>query len=411
MNLLDELKSHSLFQQATQEDTFAKFLQKKGLCAYTGFDPTADSLHVGHLIPIMGLARLKKHGAKVIALIGGGTALIGDPSGKTEMRKMLSSEQIDQNSQKISAQIQSILSQVPSEFGQSVILDNRQWLTNLNYIDFLREFGSRFSVNRMLSFEVYKARMEHGLSFLEFNYQVLQAYDFLELYRHHDCQLQLGGDDQWANILSGVDLIRRIEQQEVYGMTYPLLTLSSGLKMGKTEQGAIWLDSTKTTPYEFYQYWINVEDSDVLKLLGIFTFLPLEELHQFAKLEGADLRQAKAKLAFEVTTIVHGKQAAEDAQKTSQALFSGQGDSENTPSVLIDSSQIYQEFSLLEALVFCKLCQSKSEARRLIAQGGAYINGNKQTEDVGVGQQLKADGELLLRAGKKRYCKLVFESH
>ena len=406
MNVLDELKSRSLFQQATQEEVFAQYLQKADICAYTGFDPTADSLHVGHLIPIMGLVRLKQSGAKVIALIGGGTALIGDPSGKTEMRKMLSVEQIDANSTKIASQIQAIFSQVSDQ--QTMVIDNREWLTSLNYIEFLREFGRHFSVNRMLSFDVYQARIKHGLSFLEFNYQVLQAYDFLELFRRYGCQLQLGGDDQWSNILSGVDLIRRMEHQEVYGMTYPLLTLSSGQKMGKTEQGAIWLDAAKTTPYQFYQYWINVEDCDVLKLIGIFTFLSLEEIQEFAKLQGADLRQAKEKLAFETTKLVHGKPAAQEAQHTSQALFSG-GNAANTPSVWIHTSQIHQKLKLSEALVFSQLCQSKSEARRLIAQGGSYINGEKQTQDTRIDQQLIQAKELILRAGKKRYCKLVFE--
>ena len=289
-------------------------MEQQSICAYCGFDPTADSLHVGHLIPIMGLAHLQRQGHQIIALMGGGTAMVGDPSGKTEMRKMLTEEQLQQNIAAIRPQFGRFL-----RFDENNLqINNSEWLRDLNYLDFLREIGRHFSVNRMLSFETYKARLETGLSFLEFNYQLLQAYDFLELKRRYGCTLQLGGDDQWANIISGVDLIRRVDQHDAFGFTYPLLTTASGKKMGKTESGAIWLDPTRTSPYEYYQYWVNLDDADVAKCLRLFTYLSQEQIQELEQLEGADIRKAKAVLAFETTSLAHGEEEARKAEKSSR---------------------------------------------------------------------------------------------
>ena len=286
MSFLETFEERGFFKQTTHPEELKSRVESGRICAYIGFDPTADSLHVGHLIPLMGLAHLQRDGQRVIALMGGGTAMIGDPSGKTEMRKMLTEKQLEDNVGKIKPQMERFL-----DFsGDSELINNSEWLRNLNYIDFLRDIGRHFSVNRMLSFETYKVRLETGLSFLEFNYQLLQAYDFLELNKRYQCILQMGGDDQWANILSGVDLIRRVSQNEAFGWTYPLLTTASGRKMGKTEKGAVWLDPEKTSPYEYYQYWINCEDADVEKFLTLFTFLPLNEICELSRLQGAEIR-------------------------------------------------------------------------------------------------------------------------
>ena len=302
MSFLETFEERGFFKQTTHPEELKSLVESGRICAYIGFDPTADSLHVGHLIPLMGLAHLQRDGQRVIALMGGGTAMIGDPSGKTEMRKMLTEKQLEDNVGKIKPQMERFL-----DFsGDSELINNSEWLRNLNYIDFLRDIGRHFSVNRMLSFETYKVRLETGLSFLEFNYQLLQAYDFLELNKRFQCILQMGGDDQWANILSGVDLIRRVSQNEAFGWTYPLLTTASGRKMGKTEKGAVWLDLEKTSPYEYYQYWINCEDADVEKFLTLFTFLPLNEIRELSRLQGAEIREAKSKLALETTSLAHG---------------------------------------------------------------------------------------------------------
>ena len=312
MSFLETFEERGFFKQTTHPEELKSRVESGRICAYIGFDPTADSLHVGHLIPLMGLAHLQRDGQRVIALMGGGTAMIGDPSGKTEMRKMLTEKQLEDNVGKIKPQMERFL-----DFsGDSELINNSEWLRNLNYIDFLRDIGRHFSVNRMLSFETYKVRLETGLSFLEFNYQLLQAYDFLELNKRYQCILQMGGDDQWANILSGVDLIRRVSQNEAFGWTYPLLTTASGRKMGKTEKGAVWLDPEKTSPYEYYQYWINCEDADVEKFLTLFTFLPLNEIRELSRLQGAEIREAKSKLALETTSLAHGR---EEALKAEQA--------------------------------------------------------------------------------------------
>ena len=379
-------------------------MDQQSICAYCGFDPTADSLHVGHLIPIMGLAHLQRQGHQIIALMGGGTAMVGDPSGKTEMRKMLTEEQLQQNIAAIRPQFGRFL-----RFDENNLqINNSEWLRDLNYLDFLREIGRHFSVNRMLSFETYKARLETGLSFLEFNYQLLQAYDFLELKRRYGCTLQLGGDDQWANIISGVDLIRRVDQHEAYGFTYPLLTTASGKKMGKTESGAIWLDPTRTSPYEYYQYWVNLDDADVSKCLRLFTYLSQEQIQELEQLEGADIRKAKAVLAFETTSLAHGEEEARKAEKGAQAVFGGGGDRSQVPATEIPQSRVTTGIILLDLFVEVGMCPSRSEARRLLQQGGLYLNQERVEElDAALTVEHFVKGEVLLRAGKKRYYRII----
>lgn len=405
MSTLQIFKDRGLFQQTTHEAELEEALNAGPVCCYVGFDPTADSLHVGHLIPIMGLAHMERAGHKPIALVGGGTALIGDPSGKSEMRKMLSKEGIEDNIVNIQKQLGNFLN-----FDDGAILvNNAEWLCDLNYIDFLREIGRHFSVNRMLSFETYKARMETGLSFLEFNYQLLQAYDFLELSRRYDCLLQMGGDDQWANIISGVDLIRRVEQKPSFGLTYPLLTTASGKKMGKTEKGAVWLSADRTSPYEYYQYWVNIDDADVEKCLAIFTFLPMDEVRQLSALQGAEIREAKARLAYEATVILHGEAEAKKAQEAAKALFGGNSkDLNNVPSTNYSQAQFSDGLPIFAAFQDVGLCKSRGEARRLMAQGGIYVNEDRiSDEDFEISDDDLDNGSVMLRAGKKRYHRLV----
>ena len=382
-------------------------MDQQSICAYCGFDPTADSLHVGHLIPIMGLAHLQRQGHRIIALMGGGTAMVGDPSGKTEMRKMLTEEQLQQNIEAIRPQFGRFL-----RFDENNLqINNSEWLRDLNYLDFLREIGRHFSVNRMLSFETYKARLETGLSFLEFNYQLLQAYDFLELKRRYGCTLQLGGDDQWANIISGVDLIRRVDQHEAYGFTYPLLTTASGKKMGKTESGAIWLDPTRTSPYEYYQYWVNLDDADVAKCLRLFTYLSQEQIQELEQLEGADIRKSKAVLAFETTSLAHGEEEARKAEKGAQSIFGGGGDRSQVPTTEIPQTRMTTGILLLDLFVEVGMCPSRSEARRLLQQGGLYLNQERVEElDAALTVEHFVEGEVLLRAGKKRYHRILLEN-
>ena len=400
MSFLETFEERGFFKQTTHPEELKSRVESGRICAYIGFDPTADSLHVGHLIPLMGLAHLQKDGQRVIALMGGGTAMIGDPSGKTEMRKMLTEKQLEDNVGKIKPQMERFL-----DFsGDSELINNSEWLRNLNYIDFLRDIGRHFSVNRMLSFETYKVRLETGLSFLEFNYQLLQAYDFLELNKRYQCILQMGGDDQWANILSGVDLIRRVSQNEAFGWTYPLLTTASGRKMGKTEKGAVWLDPEKTSPYEYYQYWINCEDADVEKFLTLFTFLPLNEIRELSRLQGAEIREAKSKLALETTSLAHGREEALKAEQAAKSLFGSGGESEDIPSTLIDSSSILQGIGVFDAFRESGLCKSNGEARRLMNQGGLYLNQEPLSDpDYRITKDDFKEGSVLLRAGKKRY--------
>jgi len=400
LSFLETFEERGFFKQTTHPEELKSRVESGRICAYIGFDPTADSLHVGHLIPLMGLAHLQRDGQRVIALMGGGTAMIGDPSGKTEMRKMLTEKQLEDNVGKIKPQMERFL-----DFsGDSELINNSEWLRNLNYIDFLRDIGRHFSVNRMLSFETYKVRLETGLSFLEFNYQLLQAYDFLELNKRYQCILQMGGDDQWANILSGVDLIRRVSQNEAFGWTYPLLTTASGRKMGKTEKGAVWLDPEKTSPYEYYQYWINCEDADVEKFLTLFTFLPLNEIRELSRLQGAEIREAKSKLALETTSLAHGREEALKAEQAAKSLFGSGGESENIPSTQIDSSSLLQGIGVFDAFRESGLCKSNGEARRLMNQGGLYLNQEPLSDpDYRITKDDFKEGSVLLRAGKKRY--------
>ena len=400
MSFLETFEERGFFKQTTHPEELKSRVESGRICAYIGFDPTADSLHVGHLIPLMGLAHLQRDGQRVIALMGGGTAMIGDPSGKTEMRKMLTEKQLEDNVGKIKPQMERFL-----DFsGDSELINNSEWLRNLNYIDFLRDIGRHFSVNRMLSFETYKVRLETGLSFLEFNYQLLQAYDFLELNKRYQCILQMGGDDQWANILSGVDLIRRVSQNEAFGWTYPLLTTASGRKMGKTEKGAVWLDPEKTSPYEYYQYWINCEDADVEKFLTLFTFLPLNEIRELSRLQGAEIREAKSKLALETTSLAHGREEALKAEQAAKSLFASGGESEDIPSTQIDSSLLLQGIGVFDAFRESGLCKSNGEARRLMNQGGLYLNQEPLSDhDYRITKDDFKEGSVLLRAGKKRY--------
>ena len=407
--MLEDLKERGFFQQSTHPEELAKRLKEDRICCYVGFDPTADSLHIGHLIPLMGLAHMQRGGHRIIVLMGGGTAMIGDPSGKTEMRKMLTEEQLQSNIEGMLPQMERFL-----DFsGDAILVNNSKWLRDLNYIDFLRDIGRHFSVNRMLSFETYKIRLETGLSFLEFNYQLLQAFDFLELNRRYNCTLQMGGDDQWANIISGTDLIRRVERKDAFGWTYPLLTTSSGKKMGKTEKGALWLDPKRTSAYDYYQYWVNTEDTDVEKFLALFTFLPMNEVRQLGQLQGADIREAKQRLAFETTALIHGKETSLHAQEAATSLFSGDGksDNSNVPSTTIAAENFSAGLDIFESFLQTGLCKSKGEARRLQAQGGVYVNDERiDNPEYCLGDTDLQDGEILLRAGKKRYHRLIIEN-
>ena len=407
--MLEDLKERGFFQQCTHPEDLAKRLKEERICCYVGFDPTSDSLHVGHLIPLMGLAHMQRGGHQIIALMGGGTAMIGDPSGKTEMRKILTEEQLQSNIDGMQPQMERFL-----DFsGDAILINNSTWLRDLNYIDFLRDIGRHFSVNRMLSFETYKIRLETGLSFLEFNYQLLQAFDYLELNRRYKCILQMGGDDQWANIISGTDLIRRVEHENAFGLTYPLLTASSGKKMGKTEKGALWLDPKRTSAYDYYQYWVNTEDTDVEKFLALFTFLPMNEVRQLGQLQGADIRVAKQRLAFETTALIHGKETALQAQEAAQSLFSKEGkrDKSNVPSTTIPAEGFSGGLDIFEAFLEAGLCNSKGEVRRLQVQGGVYVNDERiESPAYCLGETDRQNGEILLRAGKKRYHRLIVEN-
>ncbi|MDR1420945.1 MAG: tyrosine--tRNA ligase [Treponema sp.] len=404
---LEVLKLRGFFQQCTDAEKLSRLMDGGPVSFYVGCDPTGPSLHIGHMVPFFAYRHLRAAGHRGIALIGGGTARIGDPSGKTETRKMLDYGVLDANAASISAQLDSFIG-FDGEGARAV--NNRDWLADLNYIDFLREIGSHFSVNRMLSFEAYRMRMETGLSFIEFNYQLLQSYDFLELYRRYGCRLQIGGDDQWGNIVAGTELIRRIEGAEVYGLTFPLVTTSDGKKMGKTEKGALFLDPAKTPPYDFFQYWRNVQDADVRRFLLMFTFLPAEECDA---LSGADRNpnEAKERLAWEVTALIHGREAADRALSGARAAFGGGGDRSAMPRVELPRSKFDEGYNVVELFADAGLVSTRSEGRRLVEQGGAFA-GEGLAAVTGVAAVIRPDsigenGELLLRAGKKRYCLVV----
>ncbi len=398
-HVLDVLQERGFVEQMTDEPGARDLLARPATC-YIGFDPTASSFHVGSLVPIMALAHLQRAGHRPIALVGGGTAMIGDPSGKTELRQLLTRKDIDANAAGLRAQLGRFL-----DFDRgAALLNNADWLMPLNYIAFLRDVGVHFSVNRMLAAESYRQRLETGLNFIEFNYMLLQAYDFLHLFQHEGCRVQMGGNDQWGNIVAGVDLIRRVEGQSAYGITFPLITTSSGAKMGKTARGAVWLDPERTSPYEFYQYWVNTEDPDVERFLGLFTFLPMDEVRRLGALQGAAIREAKEVLAHEVTRLVHGNEAACRARDASRALFGGRGDLDQVPTAEVARERLEAGIEAFVLFADVGLANSRGEARRLIQQGGAYVNGEPVTAiDQRVGTTDLRDGVVLLRAGKKRY--------
>jgi tyrosyl-tRNA synthetase len=408
---LENLKTRGFFQQCTDPGGLSRLMDEGPVIFYIGCDPTGSSLHIGHMVPFFAYRHLQAAGHRGIALIGGGTARIGDPSGKTEMRRMLSYEQLDANAAAITAQLDRFLG-FDGEGARWA--NNKDWLAELNYIDFLREIGSQFSVNHMLSFEAYKQRLETGLSFIEFNYQLLQSYDFLELYRRYGCRLQIGGDDQWGNIVAGHELIRRLEGAEVYGMTFPLVTTSDGKKMGKTEKRAVFLDSALTSPYEFFQYWRNVQDADIKRFLLMFTFLPVEECEALCA-PGKNPNGAKERLAWEVTALIHGGEEADKALSGARAAFGGGGDRSAMPTVRLPRSRFEAGYNPVDLFTDAGLASSKSEARRLVQQGGAFISapGSESLKALADGsavittEVLNGEGELVLRAGKKRFCRVV----
>ncbi|MFQ5825416.1 MAG: tyrosine--tRNA ligase [bacterium] len=405
-NVYDILKERGFVQQVTDEQAVRKMLAVNPVTAYVGFDPTAESLHVGNLLGLMALAHLQRAGHRPIAIIGDGTALVGDPSGRTEMRQMLSQERITGNAEKIKSQVGRYLK---IDGKEGLVIHNASWLVNLKYVDFLRDIGRHFSVNKMLSAEAYKIRLQTGLSFLEFNYQLLQAYDYLMLYRQYRCTLQLGGDDQWGNILAGVDLIRRVEGGQAECITWPLLVTAGGQKMGKTESGAVWLDANRTPPYEFYQYWINVDDRDVKRFLAYFTFLPIHEIEELGKLEDSDIRRAKEILAYEATQITHGQEEAKKAKMASRSVFEGEGkDLTAIPSTYVDLNRLKHGILVVDLFTEIGLTSSKSEARRLIQQGGAYVNNTRiESVDSNIDDTNLENYTLMLRAGKKRYHRVL----
>ena len=409
-NVYDIMKERGFIAQVSDEEAIRHVLGGDPITFYIGYDSTATSLHAGSLVPIMAMVHLQRAGHRPIAIVGGGTTMIGDPSERTEMRKMLGEEAIRANGQAIHAQLNRYLH---FDKGQALALDNADWLLSLNYIEFLRDIGVHFSVNRMLAMEAYKQRLERGLSFIEFNYQLLQAYDYLTLYREYGCILQMGGDDQWGNILAGADLIRRVEGAEAQAMTFPLLTSAAGAKMGKTATGAVWLDSDLLGPYDFYQYWINCDDRDVERFLKLFTLLPLEEVGRLSALQGSDIRQAKRILAFEAARITHGESAAQEAQTAAAAVFgdtSAEGNLNAMPTTAIPAKRLASGINPIDLFAEVGLARSKSEARRLLKQGGMYVNDQRveRLDHLLNTADLTPEG-ILLRAGKKNYHRIIVE--
>jgi len=400
MDALKTLESRGFIQQCTNLERVRGLLSEDRVTFYVGFDPTADSLHVGSLVPIMAMAWLQRMGHRVIAIVGGGTARVGDPSGKTELRKLLSAEAIAANSACLREQLSRYLT---LDGEQGILVDNADWLCKLSYIDFLREIGSMFSVNRMLSAEAYRQRLERGLSFIEFNYQILQAYDFLELFRRYDCTLQVGGDDQWGNMLAGTDLIRRCEQAEAHALTLPLITTATGAKMGKTAQGAVWLSDTKLPVFDFFQYWLNVDDRDVGRFLKMYTFMDIEEVERLAALEGADIREAKRILAMETTTLCHGREAAEKAAAGATAMV-GASAAEDLPTL-----HLSEDTGLLEVMKQAGFAKSNGEARRLVQGGAVRMDGEQVTDGSYEVQHATLGQGVVLRVGKKRAARLLPE--
>lgn len=406
-NVFDVLKERGFIEQTTHEDEIRELLANQKIKFYIGFDPTADSLHVGHFMQIIIMMYMQKFGHTPIVLVGGGTGMVGDPSGRTDMRKMMTVETVREHCRKFEKLFERF---IDFSGDKAIAINNADWLMNLNYIDFLREIGSQFSVNRMLSAECFKQRLEKGLSFLEFNYMLMQAYDFLVLYRNLDCKMQFGGDDQWSNILAGVDLVRRKEQGQVFGMTFSLLTNSQGKKMGKTASGALWLDANKTSAYEFYQYWRNVEDEDVKKCLKMLTFLPIEEIEAMTCEKGENINKAKEVLAYEVTKLVHGEEVAKNTETAVKAAFSGEGDLVNLPTTVITEDEAKSGIGLIDLMKRADLISSNSEGFRLVKQGGVSI-GDEKVED---GKRIITEGDfsdnsLVIKKGKKVYHRIVIE--
>lgn len=398
-NVYDILKERGFIEQSTNEEEVRKILGEESVTFYIGFDPTADSLTAGHFLTVMAMSHLQKAGHRPIALVGGGTGMVGDPSHRTDMRQMMTIDTIEHNVNCFKQQLSRFI-----EFGEdkAIIINNADWLRSLKYIDFIRDVGVHFSVNRMLTAECFKSRMEKGLSFFEFNYMLMQSYDFLELNRRYGCKLQLGGSDQWSNIIGGVELIRRMDQKDAYGLTFKLLTTSEGIKMGKTQKGAVWLDPKKTTPYEFYQYWRNVADSDVEKCLSLLTFLPMDEIKKLVSLEGSEINKAKEILAYEVTNIVHGEEEAKKAMEASKALFAGGASGGSIPTTNMDKDTFENGINILDGLVTLKLAPSKSEARRLVTQGGIKVNDVKiDSIEHKITLNDFTENKLLIQKGKK----------
>lgn len=405
MHILDTLKERGFIAQTVYEDDLYKLMEKEPVTFYLGIDPTADSMHIGHFIPVMMMSWLQKAGHKPIALCGGGTAMIGDPSGKSDLRKMLSQEQIQHNISCIKKQLEKF---IDFSDNKALIVNNGDWLLNLNYIDFLRDIGTNFSVNKMLTAECYKRRMEKGLTFLEFNYMIMQSYDFLRLFKDYGCRLEIGGDDQWSNMLAGADLIRRKEQQDAFAITCNLVMTHDGEKMGKTVKGALWLDPKKTTPYEFYQYWRNVADQDVEKFLALLTFLPMDEVRRLGALEGAEINEAKKILAYEITKMIHGQEEAEKAATASAALFESGNNMEHIPSFEISSDELAEDNRVVAILALSRLAKSKGEARKLISSGAVYVDDEK-INDVEArieAEALKGEG-IIIRKGKKNFLRVT----
>lgn len=407
-NVYDILKERGFIEQCTHEDEVRELLGKESVTFYIGFDATADSLTAGHFLTIMAMMHMQNAGHRPIALLGGGTTMIGDPSGKSDMRSMMTIETIQHNAKRFQEQLSKF---IDFDNDKAIIANNADWLLDLNYVEFLREVGVHFSVNKMLAADCYKQRMERGLTFFEFNYMIMQSYDFWKLNQLYGCTMQLGGNDQWSNIIGGVELIRRKEQKPAYGLTFKLLTTSEGVKMGKTMKGAVWLDPEKTSPYEFYQYWRNIEDVKVEECLGLLTFLPMDEVRRLGALEGAEINHAKEVLAYEITKIVHGEKEAIKAQEAARALFAGGAKSENIPTTSYPADQFAEGIDLITLLCDAKLASSRSDARRTILQGGVTVNDVKITEfdRVFTPNDFDADGSLLVRKGKKSYHRFIAE--
>ena len=405
MTVFEELKRRGLLAQLTDEEEIKELINAGKATFYIGFDPTADSLHVGHFMALCLMKRLQMAGNKPIVLIGGGTAMIGDPSGKTDMRKMMTKDTINHNVECFKKQMSHF---IDFSDDKAIIVNNGDWLLDLNYVDVLRDVGACFSVNKMLTFECYKQRMERGLTFLEFNYMIMQSYDFYRLFQDYGCNMQFGGDDQWANMLGGTELIRKKLGKDAYAMTITLLLNSEGKKMGKTEKGAVWLDPEKTSPYEFYQYWRNVGDADVIKCLKMLTFVPIEEIEEMEKhMEGAEYNKAKELLAYELTKLVHGKEEADKADAAAKAIFAGGGNSDDMPSTTIAAADLTDgKIGILTLLVKCGLCPSNGEARRLVTQNGIAVNGEKFTDPKGL---VDLSEPVVIKKGKKIFHKAIAE--